>query len=51
MRARILGSLLAAAVIIFAFGVAARGQKEEKVDPRIAAYDKGPATIDDRWKH
>lgn len=45
MTVRILGSLLAAVLVTSAFGVAARGQKEQ-VDPRIAAYDKGPATID-----
>lgn len=35
---------LLAALALFAAGSLTRG--EEPVDPRIAAYDKGPATID-----
>ena len=37
-------ALLLAAVAVLAAGSLVRG--EEPLDPRIAAYDKGPATID-----
>ncbi len=42
-------SFLAAGAILIvgpANGPGVRAQGQEKVDPRIAAYDKGPATID-----
>lgn len=42
-----LAPALAVLAVVATLGLAAHAQKDkEQVDPRIAAYDKGPATID-----
>ena len=44
MASRALATLVATALLLIAVGVAPRAQ--DQLDPRIVAYDKGPATID-----
>jgi hypothetical protein len=48
MKRSIFSAALSGLAVIGAFGITALGQQAQQpsVEPRIAAYDKGPATID-----
>jgi hypothetical protein len=46
MTRTIAGVVLGAAAMLAFAAVVTRAQEEEPLDPRIAAYDKGPAKID-----